>query len=248
MEYMEWDDTLATHAQQYSDMCIWAHGFPDVNITPFNPVGQNLWNAGPVTESDRPNPAYVVQSWFNERDYYDYSSGTCDDGYDCGHYTQVVWHSSSAVGCGLTFCPTASETEDTNIMLVVCHYGEAGNYAGEKPYTSGTPCTKCASGIGQCYENNCRPCSDPNDASCVCAQVCENCGTLDVTACKCDCFWGYNLADCSARCIDNALCGTALTYSRCNTDASVRQNCPAMCGDCFEYLPQFFACDADTAD
>ena len=37
----------------------------------------------------------------------------------------------------------------------------------------------------------------------------------------------------TARCIDNALCGTALTYSRCNTDASVRQNCPAMCGDCF---------------
>ena len=87
--WQEWDDTLATHAQQYSDMCIWAHGFPDVNITPFNPVGQNLWNAGPVTESDRPNPADVVQSWFNERDYYDYSSGTCDDGYDCGHYTQV---------------------------------------------------------------------------------------------------------------------------------------------------------------
>ena len=33
----------------------------------------------------------------------------------------------------------------------------------------------------------------------VCAQVCENCGTLDVTACKCDCFWGYNLADCSGK-------------------------------------------------
>ena len=31
-----------------------------------------------------------------------------------------------------------------------------GNYAGVRPYLTGTPCTQCESGIGQCYGNQCR--------------------------------------------------------------------------------------------
>ncbi|XP_033625748.1 uncharacterized protein LOC117288979 [Asterias rubens] len=244
MRFMEWDDTLATHAQQYSDMCIWAHGFPDVNITPFNPVGQNLWLVGPVSESYRPNGAAVTQSWFNEDRFYDYETHACEPGRMCGHYTQVVWATSYAVGCGMTFCPTTAHFTTPNVMIVNCHYGPAGNFAGARPFISGMPCTQCLTNIGQCYNNQCRLCSTHSE-ECVCSQTCENCGTLDADMCKCACPFGYTGSDCSKDCEDtNENCGNGnLVYSNCNAEhQAVLDQCPATCDLCLPFKDPNFVC------
>ncbi len=140
---------MATHAQQYSDTCVWAHGFPDENITPFNSVGQNLWVIGPVTEAFRPDGAGIIQSWFNEDRFYNYTTNECKTDKLCGHYTQVVWADSYAVGCGMTFCPTADQLDTENVVIVNCHYGPAGNLAETRPFVAGMPCTQCLSRIGQ---------------------------------------------------------------------------------------------------
>lgn len=43
-----------------------------------------------------------------------------------GHYTQMVWHETTELGCAKSTCGDE--------VLVVCNYHPAGNYLGEKPY------------------------------------------------------------------------------------------------------------------
>ena len=76
-------------AQRYTDMCIWAHGFPEVNISPFDPQGQNLWVVGPSRPNRRPNVENPMQAWRNEVRYYNYETNECQVDKKCGHYTQV---------------------------------------------------------------------------------------------------------------------------------------------------------------
>ncbi|XP_070574621.1 GLIPR1-like protein 1 isoform X2 [Ptychodera flava] len=145
MKYMSWDDDLAAMAQEWSEECTFKHGNP-TNISPFPIVGQNLWLGGPRSPSDSIDVESVVDSWHSEVSDYDYDSNKCSN--VCGHYTQVVWATSYAVGCGIAHCP------NRNAFLVTCNYGPAGNYR-RQPYTSGTPCSQCDVELDSCRENQC---------------------------------------------------------------------------------------------
>ncbi|XP_078331258.1 GLIPR1-like protein 1 [Crassostrea virginica] len=109
------------------------------------------------------SPSEVVTFWDDSKSDYDFSSNTCNFG--CGHYTQiddelcilikwgglssieVVWHASEYLGCARVQC-------GTNYYLSVCNYGP-GNVNKMRPYTSGTPCSRCPSGY-TCNNNLCR--------------------------------------------------------------------------------------------
>lgn len=70
----------------------------------------------------------VGGSWVrDERPFYDYTSNTCTgEAKPCGHYTQVVWGSSCAVGCALVSCSAiANAPIEGPAFLAVCHYGPA---------------------------------------------------------------------------------------------------------------------------
>ena len=84
-----WDDSLATMAQQWSDMCIWDHGQP-TNISPFSSIGQNLYITSGGTPTKRVAGEVPVQAWFNEDQYYTFDNNTCQTNKVCGHYTQVM--------------------------------------------------------------------------------------------------------------------------------------------------------------
>ncbi|XP_071959401.1 cysteine-rich venom protein latisemin-like [Antedon mediterranea] len=239
MKFMEWDDDLASMAQEWSDGCSFAHGQPD-NISPFEPVGQNLWLG-----SYQPNGLEAAQAWYNEVSDYDYDTDGCEPGRVCGHYTQVVWADSYAVGCGLTFCESTPQGQ-SDVWLLTCNYGPAGNY-NRQPYVSGPSCTECSSGSDECYENQCRPCSEHSE-ECVCNQECENCGTI-TSDCRCTCPNGYYGNGCTTICEDTheycyagwypAQCGIGLSY--------VERGCPLMCGVCVEEDADFVcnnACDS----
>jgi pathogenesis-related protein 1 len=95
--------------------------------------GENLYWASPLKYSDGRSSVQnisstkVVDSWGNEVKNYSYNSNSCANGKICGHYTQVVWKTSTEVGCGIAVCGDFSQ-------VWVCNYNPPGNYRGQKPY------------------------------------------------------------------------------------------------------------------
>ena len=93
--------------------------------------GENLYQAGPMTGSDGSMAVQkiaaqnVVDSWGSEMKNYDYAGNSCHG--VCGHYTQVVWKSTTEVGCGTAVCGNKAQ-------IWVCRYAPSGNMAGQRPY------------------------------------------------------------------------------------------------------------------
>ncbi|XP_071982603.1 uncharacterized protein [Engystomops pustulosus] len=87
--------------------------------------------------------ALGLDDWHRERDFYNFTENSCQEGQMCGHYTQVVWAETERVGCGEKFCEKLEGFEEGNMFLLVCNYEPPGNFQGEKPYTPGEACSSC---------------------------------------------------------------------------------------------------------
>lgn len=48
------------------------------------------------------NATASIEAWGNEASQYDFSSGDFSE--STGHFTQLVWKATTAVGCGRKFC------------------------------------------------------------------------------------------------------------------------------------------------
>lgn len=73
----------------------------------------------------------------NEEQYYDHATNSCASGEVCGHYTQIVWSTTLAVGCAQASCTTNSPfgTFSGGVWEnSVCDFNPPGNYVGEAPY------------------------------------------------------------------------------------------------------------------
>lgn len=125
---LTYSDTLAASAQA------WANQLKTTNNCSMKhsggSVGENLywasaWSNGPAQSV---KSADVVNTWGAEKADYTYASNTCTAGKVCGHYTQVVWKSTTSVGCGMAVCDSPKN------QVWVCQYSPAGNYVGQKPY------------------------------------------------------------------------------------------------------------------
>ncbi|KAL1881279.1 hypothetical protein Daus18300_001131 [Diaporthe australafricana] len=110
-----WNNTLSSFASSYlasmgssspDSECDFAHSG--------GPYGENLaLGCNEVTG--------CVDLWGDERDQYDYS----DPGFGeaTGHFTQLVWKDTAAVGCGARLCGTRG-------WYLVCEYWPRGNVIG----------------------------------------------------------------------------------------------------------------------
>ncbi|MBV9948118.1 MAG: hypothetical protein JOZ69_14785 [Myxococcales bacterium] len=89
-------------------------------------LGENI-AAGSPTESI----ATAVASWVNEEQFYNHATNTCTapTGQDCGHYTQIVWKTTTRVGCAKVHCttPIAVLNGATSWDFSVCDYAPPGN-------------------------------------------------------------------------------------------------------------------------
>ncbi len=92
---------------------------------------ENLYSTSTRPREPQATPAEVVASWTSERANYDYSTNRCRPGAQCGHYTQVVWARTRAVGCGSARC---AAPDGWHTLIWVCKYDPRGNYIGERPY------------------------------------------------------------------------------------------------------------------
>ncbi|KPV77473.1 uncharacterized protein RHOBADRAFT_5088, partial [Rhodotorula graminis WP1] len=90
---LTWSDKLASTAQAWADRCVFEHGGGEAIG-----AGENLaaWRGGSGDVSQG------VQMWYDEASDYDYSS----PGYSSatGHFTQMIWASTSQVGCAVSKC------------------------------------------------------------------------------------------------------------------------------------------------
>ena len=131
---LTYSSTLAASAQEWanhlkqSNHCQMQHSKPD------GKYGENLFWASALRWSDgrsemqTVSPKQVVDDWGNERADYHYKDNSCTKGKMCGHYTQVIWNSTSTVGCAFAVC------EDSHEQVWVCQYQTPGNWIGQKPY------------------------------------------------------------------------------------------------------------------
>jgi hypothetical protein len=133
-----WSNKLAHYAQQWASHqantqnCYMKHR--PHHADPFKQIyGENLFWASPKRWSDgkvelqRISISEVIKSWADEDADYNYHNNSCRIGTQCGHYTQIVWRETQAVGCAIAVCPDQSQ-------LWVCNYNPPGNYIGERPY------------------------------------------------------------------------------------------------------------------
>jgi len=103
----------------------------------------------------------------------------------CGHYTQVVWAKTRHVGCAIQDCSPLTGAFSQGTYLV-CNYGPAGNYVGQKPFLKGAACSKCTSGTSWCNDKGlCNAECNGAGSQCKCAARCHNCATLDRNKCRC---------------------------------------------------------------
>jgi hypothetical protein len=184
MNQLLWDTGLEKIAQDYSAKCIWAHNSNrnsdmanNADLASFDytnqPVGENLF----LTSASENLAAVLqgIQYWYDEYTYYTYgvmsTSGSCQSGQQCGHYTQLVWGNTRYVGCGYTKCPSVSGGFGNSVLLV-CNYYFAGNIIGNYPYKVGSSATACGSDRSS-QDGLCSGCPSPYwDSYC-----CEYCSS-----------------------------------------------------------------------
>merc|ERR1712008_159805 len=113
-----WDDALASQAQSWAGHCTWEHS------TLGN--GENLWAGYGNAFSGA-----AVKSWYDEltNPGYDFSKPGFSHG--TGHFTQVVWKSTTRLGCAVHVCKPLQPMGWNPGNFFVCEYSPPGNYRGQ---------------------------------------------------------------------------------------------------------------------
>ncbi|KAH7132118.1 CAP domain-containing protein [Dendryphion nanum] len=113
-----WNDTLAEFAKGVSSGCVFEHSG--------GPHGENL-------ASGYPNTSASIIAWGQERKDYDFKKG--DFNKATGHFTQLVWKSTTSLGCSRTLCngrkkSNAAKGDAAPGWYLVCEYSPPGNVLG----------------------------------------------------------------------------------------------------------------------
>ena len=171
---VSWDTTLAAGAQSWADGCSHTHSGVAA-------LGENLYySAGSV-----PTPATTLASWESESTAYTYAAigDPINDFAAIGHYTQLVWASTSLIGCGVKHCTTNTPFPGfPEWDFIVCRYSPPGNVTGQFPYVAGVTCSTNA----QCTDDNaCTDdlCTSPGTPASSCSHVNNNAACEDGNAC-----------------------------------------------------------------
>jgi pathogenesis-related protein 1 len=127
-----WDPGAATVAQGWAAQC------QGLTHNTNRDGGENIYIAGSTTTPVTITGTDAVSSWSSEAADYTYSptGGSCAAGDECGHFTQLAWRTTTAVGCAVQQCTTNSPFGESfpDYALVVCDYTPAGNWSGVAPY------------------------------------------------------------------------------------------------------------------
>ncbi len=84
--------------------------------------GENIWGG----TANRRSYTEMVSAWSREKKDFVYGPLNFNDLSKVGHYTQMIWYSTTKVGCALA--------SNGKMEYLVCRYSPQGNYTGQKPY------------------------------------------------------------------------------------------------------------------
>jgi len=117
---LQWNSTLTQMAQAHADQLKSSllhieHG--NLMDPAGNIVGQNIAVAG----GPRWDPVKAIKVWYAEEPLYDYYFPSYQKG--TGHFTQLVWQSTTDVGVGVA--------RGESVTIVVADFAPAGNVQGQ---------------------------------------------------------------------------------------------------------------------
>lgn len=117
---LRWSHRLAAHAQ------LWAEHLAEIGQLEHSGPGQNLAMATAGTET----LTQLVDLWGSEQadftDGYFPAISTTGNWTDAGHYSQMVWRTTTEVGCGVA--------EGNGLEVLVCDYNPPGNVMGQRAF------------------------------------------------------------------------------------------------------------------
>src|SRR5258708_1236388 len=123
---LEWSKELAKYAQAWADQlvkenCKLKHRPHEGAWKQIH--GENIFwgSADSYTARD------ASEDWYSEIKDYKHGPLTGSNWYATGHYTQMVWKSTTKVGIGQAVCKDGA-------IIIVGNYDPPGNYLGEKAY------------------------------------------------------------------------------------------------------------------
>jgi len=117
---LTWSASAFSTARAWAANCQFAHNAARGNL------GENIYATGGTSTAQQ-----VVASWASESANYNYAANSCSG--TCGHYTQVVWRTTTSIGCAAQLCTTGSPFGSGSWQLWVCDYSPPGN-SGGRPY------------------------------------------------------------------------------------------------------------------
>ncbi|KAL1235748.1 GLIPR1-like protein [Trichinella pseudospiralis] len=146
MQELVWDENLAFIALDWASRCTAVHRslWQRRRISSYHVIGENIWWSNEY--NIRADLGSVIRDFYREKWYYSYESNSCATNKVCGHYLQVVWGDTCAVGCAAAYCPFIHQGRGIRSgNMIVCNYGPGGNIIGYRPYKYGQPCSTCPS-------------------------------------------------------------------------------------------------------
>uniref|UniRef100_A0A646QDH2 Cysteine-rich venom protein n=1 Tax=Hemiscolopendra marginata TaxID=943146 RepID=A0A646QDH2_9MYRI len=149
MKELHWDDEIAANAQRVAEKCVFKHTPKGERKTSkYQYLGENIY----IGSYPDPIPR-SVSAWYGEvKDVNPaiVKSFASSGGPMIGHYTQMVWAETEALGCGYV------KKADDGQALVFCQYGTGGNILSQPMYKQGSPASECKNGKSSKYQGLCQ--------------------------------------------------------------------------------------------
>jgi len=116
---LTWSVDLAKKAESWADRCEFKHSDGVLSDTPY---GENI-----VAGTGNFQITAAVATFVQDQDQYDPANPSYL------HFTQVVWKSTTELGCAVAQCPGLFDNTIGIPSLYVCLYNPAGNVIGHAP-------------------------------------------------------------------------------------------------------------------